>query len=129
MALFALLENPRWLGLPATTWIIFAWFALACTQTVQKDTHREVMHGEKYSDNPIHHELWDRFNALVSLLFFVQYALLISLYFFDGNFNRVVSVWLITFLVAVVARPVMLIVGSILLSPFRSLWKRAVIKA
>jgi hypothetical protein len=112
-----LLSNPAIGFWPLTTWLIFAYFALACIVTLWKDTTKAEARGElPEGDRPP--PPW------IGWLVVPQYGILLSLLLFDGNPIRLATVWIIVFVLAVVARTLMLGIGVILLIPLTLLMNR-----
>jgi hypothetical protein len=114
MLIFGMWPNPTIASLPLTTWLVFGWFALACINTHNKDLWRAetagvLPPGDEAPPN------W------LSFLIYPQYAILASLFLFDGDFSRIIGVFLITFFLAVFIRPVLFTIGALLLVPLRIL--------
>jgi hypothetical protein len=104
--------NPLIGSFPLTTWLIFCWFALACINTHNKDVWRAQLSGDLSpgDEAPPDWLVW---------LIYPQYAILGSLFLFDGEFVRAVSVFVVTFIIAVFLRPIMVVAGAVLLAPLR----------
>jgi len=106
----------RFWGLPINTWLIFAWFAMACIHTHNKGIWRAAARG----DLPPGDEQPPRWLGWIVI---PQYAALGYLAYLD--WQQALSVYVLTFLVATFLSVIMELIGAILLIPFVVLYKMA----
>lgn len=95
--------------MPVNTWLILGFVLLACVNTHNKDVWRAEDRGQlPEGDHAPAGWLW--------VLFIPQFGLLVWLAMLD--WQQALSVTVITFLLAVFLRPVMTLIGVILLIPY-----------
>jgi hypothetical protein len=113
--LIAALENPKILTLPLSSWLIIIFFLLACILTFWKDTHKAQMRNE-LPEGDVPPPDW------ISYLIYPQYGCLLWLTLIDWNPGRPITTWVTVFVCAVIARNLMLIIGSVLLIPIKLIY-------
>ena len=104
----------RWAGLPINTWLIFAWFALACISTSNKRIWQAAMRGELPPGD-------EEPPGCLGLLIIPQYVVLAVLLYFD--WQQALSVFVMTFLLASFLSLVMELIGMLLMVPFVLVYK------
>ena len=95
-------------GWPISTWLVLAWFALACIDTHNKRIWQAAKHGQ-LPEGDRQPPGW------LALLVFLQYAVFAYLLYL--NWRQALSVWILTFIAAVVISPVLEMIGALLLIP------------
>ena len=103
-------------GLPVTTWIIVLWLIFHCISIYDADAaterKREGLSAELFPPN------W------LVIAFYLKYALLLSMLYFDGSYQRPLAVWAITTIASIFFRSVFGSVGMVLCLPLAWLLKR-----
>ncbi|MEX2243450.1 MAG: hypothetical protein WD716_06340 [Fimbriimonadaceae bacterium] len=104
------MDNPVIWSLPLSTWLILAWFLLACASTHSKriwQAEREGLLPEGDESPP----------GCLTFLMVPQYGVLVYLALI--SWQQALSVFVITFLIATFLSVVMELIGGLVLVPFR----------
>lgn len=105
----------NFLGWPISTWLIYAWFLLACISTRNKRIWQAAKRGElpATSEEP---------PGCLTAILIPQYGLLAWLAW--QNWQQALSVYIITFVLASVLSIVMETIGMVLMIPFDVIYTR-----
>jgi len=106
----------RFWGLPINTWLVFAWFAMACIHTHNKRIWQAAARGElpPGDEQPPGWLFW---------IVIPQYSVFGYLFYLD--WQQALSVYVGTFLAAIFLSLILETIGAILLIPFTVLYKMA----
>ena len=89
---------------------MLAWFLLACININNKGIWQAEKRGE-ITDQRVIPPSW------LGFLILPQYLMLLLVFLIDMDFIRVAVMWIATFVVDVVARPILGFIGAILVTP------------
>lgn len=101
-------------GLPISSWLIFAWFGMACIHTHNKRIWQAASRGELPEGD-------EAPPAWLGWIILPQYVVLAYLAYID--WKQALSIFVITFLLSVLLRIIMDLTGAILMMPFVQLYK------